>query len=77
MKITTSLTLRNAAATAAVFILCLTLIYVISQHDRVQTFSHDLKGEAITKAHLFLNGQVDAETMQSIYLNNRRFIDEV
>lgn len=77
MKIRTSLTLRNAVATAAVFLLCLSLIYVISQHNRVQTFSHDLKGEAITKAHLFLNGQVDAATMQSIYQNNTAFINEV
>ena len=77
MKIKSSLTMRNAMATAAVFLLCLTLIFVISQHNRVQTFSHDLKGEAITKAHLFLNGQVDAATMQSIYLNNTAFINEV
>lgn len=77
MKIKTSLTLQNAAATATVFLLCLSLIYIISQHYRIQTFAHDLKGEAITKAHLFLNSQVDAETMQSIYLNNRKFIDEV
>lgn len=77
MKIKASLTLRNALATATVFLLCLSLIYIISLHNRMQTFSHDLKGEAITKAHLFLNGQVDAETMQSIYLNNMAFIDEV
>ncbi len=77
MKIKASLTLRNAVATATVFLLCLSLIYIINQHNRTQTFSHDLKGEAITKAHLFLNGQVDAETMQSIYLNNRAFINEV
>lgn len=77
MKIKTSLSLRNAVATATVFLLCLTLIYIISHHNRIHTFSHDLKGEAITKAHLFLNGQVDAATMQSIYLNNKTFIDEV
>lgn len=77
MKIKTSLTLRNALATASVFLLCFTLIYIISQQNRIQSFSHDLKGEAITKAHLFLNGQVNAETMQSIYLNNKEFINEV
>lgn len=77
MKIKASLSLRNTIATATVFLLCLSLIYIISQHNRIQTFSHDLKGEAITKAHLFLNGQVDAETMQSIYLNNTAFINEV
>lgn len=42
-----------------------------------QDFFHDLSGEAITKAHLFLRDQVDARTMQSIYLNNRKFINEV
>ena len=77
MKIKSSLTLRNALATATVFLLCLSLVYIISRHNRFQTFSHDLKGEAITKAHLFLNGQVDAATMQSIYLNNKSFINEV
>lgn len=40
-------------------------------------FFHDLKKEAVTKAHLFLQEQVDAPTMQSIYLNNRKFINEV
>lgn len=77
MKIKTSLTWRNAVATAAVFLFCLSLIYIMSEHNRIQTFSHDLKSEAITKAHLFLNGQVDSETMQSIYLNNKAFINEV
>ena len=77
MKIKTSLTWRNAVATATVFLLCLSLIYIISEHNRHLTFSHNLKSEAITKAHLFLNGQVDAATMQSIYLNNRAFINEV
>ena len=37
----------------------------------------DLKKEGITKANLFLDNRVDAKTMQSIYLNNREFINEV
>lgn len=53
------------------------LIYLVSEHTRSQTFFHDLKSEAVTKAHLFLQNQVDAQTMQSIYLNNRKFINEV
>lgn len=53
------------------------LIYLVSEHTRSQTFFRNLKKEGITKAHLFLAGQVDAEAMQSIYLNNRKFIDEV
>lgn len=77
MKIRTALTLKNTCATAAVFLACLTMIYLVSEHTRSKTFFHDLSGEAITKAHLFLRDQVDARTMQSIYLNNRKFINEV
>lgn len=77
MKIRTALTLKNTCATAAVFLLCMVLIYVVSDHIRSRTFFYNLKSEAITKAHLFLRNQVDARTMQSIYLNNKQFINEV
>ena len=77
MKIRTALTLKNSLVTAAVFALCLSLVYVASEHIRSKTFFHDLRSEAVTKAHLFLGGQVDSEIMQSIYLNNRKFINEV
>ena len=77
MKIKTKLTLQNTCVTAAVFLLCMVLIYLVSEHTRSKTFFHDLKSEAVTKAHLFLQNQVDAQTMQSIYLNNKKFINEV
>lgn len=77
MKIKVSLTLKNTAATAAVFLICLTAIYLIGEHTRSKTFFRTLESEAITKAHLFLQNRVDAGTMQQIYLNNRNFIDEV
>lgn len=77
MKIRTSLTLKNTAATAAVFLICLTAIYLVSEHTRSKTFFHTLESEAVTKAHLFLQNRVDARIMQEIYLNNRNFIDEV
>lgn len=77
MKIRTALTWKNTVVTATVFLLCMVLIYLVSEHTRSQTFFHDLKSEAVTKAHLFLQNQVDAQTMQSIYLNNRKFINEV
>ena len=53
------------------------LIYLVSEQTRDKTFFRDLKSEGITKAHLFLADQVDARIMQSIYLNNRKFINEV
>lgn len=77
MKIRTRLTLQNTFVIAAVFLLCMAMIYVISEKTRSRTFFHNLKSEAITKANLFLQNQVDARTMQSIYLNNRKFINEV
>ena len=52
-------------------------VYYVSEHSRSNAFFRNLQSEAITKAHLFLKNQVDAKTMQSIYLNNQKFIDEV
>lgn len=57
--------------------LCMVLVYLVSEHTRDQTFFRNLKSEGITKANLFLANQVDAKTMQSIYLNNKKFINEV
>ncbi|MEG1998986.1 MAG: HAMP domain-containing sensor histidine kinase, partial [Bacteroidales bacterium] len=77
MKIRTKLSLRYTGVTAAIFVLSMLFVYLFSEHTRSDTFFRDLKKEAITKAHLFINNKADAQTMQSIYLNNRNFIDEV
>lgn len=60
MKIRTALTLKNTGVTATVFLLCMVLIYLVSERTRDKTFFRDLKSEAVTKAHLFLADQVDA-----------------
>ena len=77
MKIRTALTLKNTCVTAAILLLCMISIYLVSEHTRDQTFFRTLRSEGITKANLFLAGQVDARTMQSVYLNNKKFINEV
>lgn len=77
MKIRTALTLKYTCITATIFLLCTVLVYLVSEHTRDQTFFRNLKSEGITKANLFLANQVDAKTMQSIYLNNKKFINEV
>lgn len=77
MKIRTKLTLRYVAITAAVFSALLIFIFVFSEKSREKHAYLTLKQEAVTKAHLFLSGRVDAEVMQSIYKNNREFINEV
>ena len=59
MKIRTALTLKNTCVTATIFLLCMVLIYLVSEHTRDQTFFRNLKSEGITKANLFLAEQVD------------------
>ena len=77
MKIRTALTLKNTVVIATIFLLCMVLIYMFSEQTREKTFFRNLKSEGITKAHLFLVDLVDAQTMQSVYLNNKQFINEV
>lgn len=77
MRIGTTLTLKYTALTATLFLLAMFVAYGMAERVRRQGFYRDLRSEGITKAHLFLNNQADAATMQSIYRNNRRFINEV
>ncbi|HAC21271.1 MAG TPA: two-component sensor histidine kinase, partial [Porphyromonadaceae bacterium] len=77
MKIRTRLTLRYAAVSAILFMAFALMVYFFSEINRRDEFYRDLKREGITKANLFLEKKVDAHTMQSIYLNNREFINEV
>lgn len=77
MKIRTRLTLRYTSVTALIFLLFAVIIYIATEKNREREFYHDLKKEAITKANLFFQNKVDAQTMHSIYLNNRASIDEV
>lgn len=77
MKIRTRLTLQYSAVTAIVLLLLMAVIYVYSENNRKATFARELQREAITKAQLFLNGNINPETMHSIYDNNKNFIDEV
>lgn len=53
------------------------VVYLFSKQNREKEFFRNLTREAVTKANLFLSRSVDARTMQSIYHNNRKFIDEV
>lgn len=77
MKIKSKLTLRYTGVTAIVFSIALIIIYILLSHTREKEFYNYLTHEAITKANLFLSEKVDAKTMQSIYHNNRLFINEV
>ena len=71
------MTIKYASITATIFLVFMVTIYCVNEHLRSVSFYRSLRSEAITKAHLFLNNQVDVKTMQSIYLNNLQFMDEV
>lgn len=71
------LALKYTLFMSAVLIASLIVIFFVSEHSRHNAFRNTLRSEAITKANLFLENRVDAETMQHIYLNNSQFINEV
>ena len=77
MKIKTKLTTQYALLTAVIYLLTMWGIYLFSEQSRCEGFYRNLKREAVTKAHLFLTGKVLSSTMQSVYENNKNFIDEV
>lgn len=77
MKIRTRLTFYYMVVTATIFFVLMLVIYLFYEQNRSNTFFNSLKDEGITKANLFLQHHVDAATMQSIYMNNREFINEV
>lgn len=77
MKIRTKLTLRYTIVTAAIVSVLIAVILIFANINREKEFFRVLQSEAITKAHLFLNGRVNPVMMHDIYMNNREFINEV
>lgn len=77
MKIRTKLTLLFILITAGILLVFAGLIYFSAQKNREKEFYALLRKEAITKANLFLDGKVDAPTLQRIYRNNRMVLNEV
>ncbi|AWG26318.1 HAMP domain-containing sensor histidine kinase [Flavobacterium kingsejongi] len=77
MKIRQRLTLLFTFITATILLFFAAIIYISAKENRENEFYAVLKKEAITKANLFLNAQVDTKTLQSIYINNRATINEV
>lgn len=77
MKIRTRLTILFTLITATILLAFATVIYYTAKESREQEFYALLKKEAITKANLFLNARVDKNTLQDIYHNNRKILNEV
>lgn len=77
MKIRTRLTILFTLITAAILLAFASVIYYTAKENREKEFYTLLKKEAITKANLFLNASVDKKTLQDIYHNNRKILNEV
>ena len=77
MKIRTRLIILFTLITAVILLLFATVIYFSAKENREAEFYSLLKKEAITKANLFLNAKVDKKTLQDIYHNNRKILNEV
>jgi two-component system, OmpR family, sensor histidine kinase ArlS len=54
-----------------------TVIYFSAKETREKEFFSLLEREAITKANLFLNANMDSKILQDIYRNNREILNEV
>ncbi|MGO1721174.1 MAG: ATP-binding protein [Sphingobacterium sp.] len=77
MKLRTRLSLLFTLLTAAILLIFALVIYYTAKDSREKEFYSLLKKEAITKANLFLDANVNREVLQDIYANNRKLLDEV
>lgn len=77
MNIRNQLTLLFTLLTGAILLLFSILIYWSVAAENEREFYSTLKNEAITKATLLQETTVDAQTLQTIYLNNRAILYEV
>ncbi len=63
--------------TALILLSFATVIYISAENNREKEFFDMLEKEAVTKANLYLEAEIDAQTLQNIYLNNRKILNEV
>jgi len=77
MQIRTRITLLFTCITATILFIFAALIYFSAKESREKEFYALLTKEAYTKVNLFLDAQVDKHTLQEIYRNNRKILNEV
>ncbi|MDR0801140.1 HAMP domain-containing sensor histidine kinase [Fluviicola sp.] len=77
MKIRTRLTLLFTITTATILLAFAYIIYYSAKKKREQEFYSLLKKEALTKANLFFNTNINKQTLQDIYRRNRQIMNEV
>lgn len=62
---------------AGILLIFTSIVYFSASKNRTSEFYSLLEKEGITKANLLLDTQLDAETLQTIYRNNRETLNEV
>lgn len=77
MQIRTRLTLLYTVITAALLLAFACIIYFSARENREKEFFALLKKEALTKANLYFNANVDPRILQEIYHSNREILHEV
>nr|WP_199075179.1 ATP-binding protein [Pedobacter sp. ASV19] len=77
MKIRVWLTILFTLITAAILLVFASYIYISAKKSREREYYNLLTKEAVTKANLFLDANVDAKTLHTIYRNNRKILNEV
>ncbi|MFD2034294.1 ATP-binding protein [Belliella marina] len=77
MNIQQRITFLFTAVSAGILALFMAVVYFSASQNRANEFYNILEKEAITKANLLLETQLDAETLQTIYKNNREILYEV
>lgn len=65
------------ALAAGILLVFMVIVYFSAYNNRLNEFYNILEKEAITKANLLLETQLDAATLQTIYRNNREILYEV
>ena len=77
MNIRTRLTILFTLITATILLAFASVIYYSAKENREREFYALLEKEAITKANLFFNAKIESKTLQDIYRNNRKILNEV
>ncbi|MCH7413202.1 ATP-binding protein [Belliella sp. R4-6] len=77
MNIQQRITSLFTTVSAGILALFMTIVYFSASQNRANEFYNILEKEAITKVNLLLATQLDAETLQTIYKNNREILYEV
>lgn len=77
MKIRAQITFLFTVVTALILLVFASVIYYTANESREREFYSLLKKEAVTKANLFFDANVNRKHLQEIYKNNRKILDEV